>query len=374
VGKLHRPSAAAPPRLHEGCTRGGYEIPMRTERILITGGAGFLGINLVRYLLARGFAVSILDPCEFSYPERDRVAAILGDVRDRETVRRAARDASAIVHAAAALPLCSAADIHAIDVDGTRNVAAAALELGLSRFVHISSTAVYGVPDHHPLREDDRLDGIGPYGRAKLQAEMVCLEHRARGLTLPILRPKSFVGPERLGVFATLYEWALEGRDFPVLGRGDNRYQLLDVEDLCQAIHLALTREADVVNDTFNVGARDFSTLRDDFQAVLDRAGRGGRVVGVPAAPAVTALRLLERMRLSPLYAWVYETVTQDSFVSIERAEQRLGFRPAHSNRDALVRNFDWYVANRAAVARAPGVTHRTRWRQGALDVIKHVF
>ena len=347
---------------------------MRNDHVLVTGGAGFLGINLVRYLLARGARVTVLDVADFSYPERDRVEAIRGDVRDASAVRKALRDTTAVVHAAAALPLCTGEEIHEIEVEGTRVVAREALAAGAPRMVHVSSTAVYGVPDHHPLLEDDKLEGVGPYGRAKLQAEMVCLEHRARGLIVPILRPKSFVGPERLGVFAMLYEWALEGRDFPVLGRGDNLYQLLDVEDLCQAIDLALSGDASAVDDTFNVGAESFSTMRNDFQAVLDRAGRGGRVLGLPAAPAVTALRVLERLHLSPLYAWVYETAARDSFVSIERAQRKLGFRPCYSNRDALLRNFDWYVQNRAAIANATGVTHRTRWKQGALALIKHAF
>ena len=344
--------------------------------VAISGGAGFLGLHLARRLVADGHAVRTLDlaPLDDS-PLEGRVEEIHGDVRLTTDARRLVSGADVLVHAAAALPIQeSRAAIRSVNVEGAAVTFAAAAEAGVRRLVLVSSTAVYGVPERHPIHEDDPLVGVGHYGESKIDAERLCEAFARRGLETVIVRPKTFVGPERLGVFATLYEWALEGRDFPVLGRGDNRYQLLDVEDLCQAIHLALTREADVVNDTFNVGARDFSTLRDDFQAVLDRAGRGGRVVGVPAAPAVTALRLLERMRLSPLYAWVYETVTQDSFVSIERAEQRLGFRPAHSNRDALVRNFDWYVANRAAVARAPGVTHRTRWRQGALDVIKHVF
>jgi hypothetical protein len=69
-----------------------------------------------------------------------------------------------------------------------------------------------------------------------------------------------------------------------------------------------------------------------------------------------------------------YETVNQDSFVSIERAERRLGYRPQHSNRSALCRNFDWYAESRPTRARAPGVTHRTPWKQGALDVVKHAF
>ena len=167
-----------------------------------------------------------------------------------------------------------------------------ALAHGVARFVHISSTAVYGIPDHHPIREDDRLEGVGAYGEAKIRAEAVCLEFRAKGMWVPILRPKSFVGPERLGVFELLYDWAYDGRNFPVLGRGDNRYQLLDVEDLCRAIYLCATAERELVNDTFNIGAETFGTIREDFQAVLDHAGRGGRIIGVPVRPAIWALQL----------------------------------------------------------------------------------
>ena len=101
----------------------------------------------------------------------------------------------------------------------------------IKRFIFISSTSVYGIPDHHPVYEQDRLHGVGPYGIAKIDAERLCLESRAQGLCVPILRPKSFVGPERLGAFELLYEWAYEGRNFPVLGSGNNRYQLLDVAD-----------------------------------------------------------------------------------------------------------------------------------------------
>ncbi len=128
------------------------------------------------------------------------------------------------------------------------------------------------------------------------------------------------------------------------------------------------------MNDTFNVGAKVFATLKEDFQAVLDRAGHGKRIVSLPARPAVVALRALAALGLSPLYEWIYETVTEDSFVSVERIETRLGFVPRFSNRDALVRNYDWYVANRAAILGRTGVTHRVPWRRGALALAKRFF
>ncbi|HVF00197.1 MAG TPA: NAD-dependent epimerase/dehydratase family protein [Rubrobacteraceae bacterium] len=175
---------------------------MEREKVLITGGAGFLGINLIRYLLARGYDISSLDVEEFDYPERDGIETIKGDIRDKALVERAMEDVDLVVHTAAALPLYTPDDIYTTDVEGTRNVLEAARRHGVKRVVHVSSTAVYGIPDHHPLYETDKLEGVGPYGQAKIQAEMICLEYRAKGMVVPVIRPKSFVGPERLGVFA----------------------------------------------------------------------------------------------------------------------------------------------------------------------------
>lgn len=343
-------------------------------RYFVTGGAGFLGINLIRRLLAEGQEVVSFDISSFEYPEKDRVDVVVGDIRDAAALRLAMQGSDVVVHTAAALPLYRAADIRSTDIDGTKNVCEAAHSLGIKRFVHISSTAVYGIPDHHPLSEDDALDGVGEYGKAKIRAEEICAGYRALGMTVAILRPKSFIGPERLGVFALFYDWAADGHGFPMIGSGNNRYQLLDVDDLCEAIYLSATLPAPQVNDTFNIGAKEFTTMKEDYQAVLDHAGFGKRIFGFPAMPMIWTLRVLEFFNLSPLYKWVYETASKDSFVSIDKAEQRLGWRPRYSNKQALVRNYEWYVAHRAEFKGASGVSHRVPWKQGVLGVVKHLF
>jgi len=347
---------------------------METKTYLITGGAGFLGINLLRFLLGKGHHVVSLDIADFDYPERDRIKIVKGDIRDRSTVDRAMEGVNIVVHTAAALPLYKPADILSTDIDGTRNILQSALEHKVERMIHVSSTAVYGIPDHHPLVEDDRLDGVGPYGEAKVAAEQLCEEYRKRGLCVPVIRPKSFVGPERLGVFALFYDWAKDGKGFPMIGSGRNRYQLLDVEDLCEAIYLAATVDPVNANDTFNIGAKEFTTMKEDYQAVLDRAGFGKKIVPLPAAPVIWTLRILEALHLSPLYKWVYETASTDSFVSIEKAERVLGYRPKYSNKDALVRNYEWYIEHLAQFEHASGVSHRVPWKQGILKLAKVFF
>ncbi len=290
-------------------------------KILITGGSGFLGINLIRHFLNRGLGdIRVLDFADFDYPEKNKIDFMKGDIRDRQAAARAVEGVELIVHAAAALPLYKKEDIYSTDVDGTRNLLEEAFNKKADRFIHISSTAVYGIPDHHPLYEDDRLAGVGHYGNAKISAEKACLEYRGKGMCVPILRPKSFIGPERLGVFALLYDWANDARNFPMIGSGNNRYQLLDVEDLCESIYLCAAKDKDIVNDTFNIGAKEFTTMKEDWQAVLDEAGHGKRIIPFPAQPAVWGLRILEFLRLSPLYKWVYETAWRDSFVAIDKA------------------------------------------------------
>jgi len=341
----------------------------------VTGGAGFTGINLIRFLLDEGVAVRSLDLAAFDYPDcRDRIGIVTGDIRDPAAVAEAMDGVDLVIHCAMALPLYPRDDILTTGIDGTRLLLRTARERGILRFVHISSTAVYGIPDHHPLCEDDPLDGVGPYGHAKVEAEGVCEEFRRAGMVVPVIRPKSFIGPERLGVFALLYDWARDGRGFPMIGRGDNRYQLLDIADLCQAIWLCCTLPDEVVNDTFNVGAEEFTTMKEDWQAVLDHAGHGRKVRGFPAGPVIWALRVLDKLGVSPLYKWVYETASKDSFVSIDKAKRVLGYAPRYSNKDALIRNFEWYLANLESFADTDGVSHRVPWKQGALGLAKRFF
>jgi len=347
---------------------------MSAKRYLITGGAGFLGINLCRFLLARGREVRTLDIAPFVYPERTRVEVIDGDIRDPAAVKRAMAGMDVIVHAAAALPLAPPEEITSTGILGTRCLLEEAARIAVPRFIFISSTAVYGIPKHHPLVEGDPMQGVGPYGEAKVAGEMLCREFRDQGLCTTVLRPKTFVGPERLGVFEMLYDWAYTGHHFPVLGRGDNRYQLLDVEDLCGAIELCATGASEHVNDVFNVAARDFGTMRENIQAVLDRAGHGRHAVSIPAGPAIAVLRLLAALHLSPLYPWIYDTAARESFVSIDRIGERLGFRPRYSSVDALLRNYDWYAAHRDELGTATGVTHRVPWKKGLLSLAKVVF
>ncbi|GGK66021.1 epimerase [Sphaerisporangium melleum] len=343
-------------------------------RIVVTGSAGMLGGNLARRLVLEGHDVLGVDLRPLPEPlpgMRHRLA----DVRDLPLMTDAMAGADAVVHCAGALPSYPAEQIHDLIVNGTHTVLEAGRRAGVARLVHISSTAVYGLPKLVPTPEEHPREPVDPYTRAKAEAEELADKYRAGGMCLPILRPKTFLGPGRMGLFAMLFEWAEEGRGFPVLGRGDVRIQMFAVEDLVDAVVSVLEAPEDVANDTYNLAAAEFGTLREDFQAVLDAAGHGRRVVSIPAAPALAGLRLLERTRLSPVYGRLVHKLLADSYVSIDKARERLGFQPKLSNRDAILRTYAWWREHRAAgSARGAGQTSRDAWRQGALSLAKVFF
>jgi nucleoside-diphosphate-sugar epimerase len=334
----------------------------------ISGGAGFLGLHLARRLLDEGHDVRTLDVVPLDEPELERsVEELRGDIRDGDAVRRLVAGADVVVHAAAALPIqASRESIRSVNVAGTENVLLAARDADARRVLFISSTAVYGVPEKHPIEESDPLVGVGWYGESKIDAEALC---RVAAVETTIIRPKTFIGPERLGVFEILFDWIREGRRIYILGRGDNRYQLLAVGDLVDAIVRAAAAPG-AARETFNVGATEFGTVRDDVGSLIVHARSTSRLQPVPVKPAELALRALELLRVSPLAEWHYKTAHRDSFVDVSKAQRILGWQPRLSNEAALTETYDWYLANRNRVGSA-GVTHRVPWNQQALGLLK---
>ena len=349
---------------------------MKNKRVLITGGAGFLGYHLGQALPRYGvsfLAFNDIAPFDASeYPAGSVLAMV--DVRDADGMYRLIHDnkIDTIVHTAAALPLWPREEIMSTNIEGLRNTLTQAQKCGVERFIFISSTAVYGVPKKHPIFETDPVHGVGAYGETKIIGESICREFMERGMGVTIIRPKTFIGTARLGVFQILYDWVDSGKRIPVIGNGENLYQLLEVTDLIDAIALAAAADPKKANDTFNVGAQHYEKVKVDVGALCEFGGKGSKVMATPAPLVKGALALFEFMKVSPLYKWVYGTADKDSFVSTQKIEQQLGWKANHSNQDALIMSHKWYLDHKDEVLSVKsGVTHRVGWDQGILKLFK---
>jgi nucleoside-diphosphate-sugar epimerase len=341
-----------------------------TKKVLITGGVGFLGVHLARKFLKENYEVTLLDIAELDAKDLiGKVKVITCDITDSQKLANTFKGQDYIVHAAAALPIQISKDaIYRTNIDGTRNVLEEAQRQKVKRLVFISSTAVYGVPKNLPEKEDSPLDPIGYYGISKIEGEKLCLEYQKKGLPVNILRPKTFLGIERLGVFELWFEAIYTGRRVYILGNGNNQYQLLAVTDLADAIEKALTCPRS--GEVFNVGAKEFGTWRTDLGYVIQHAKSKSKITSLPTKPSQVLLQILEILRLSPLAAWHYKTMPVDSYVSIEKAEKLLNWHPKKSNKELFLENYEWYKANRKNVMNRVGKTHRVGWDFKILNLV----
>lgn len=347
----------------------------KQQTFLITGGTGFFGCHMAAALLKRGHRVKLLDLAPLTEPDlMGKVENYQGDIRNKVLLERLMADTDVVIHAAAALPLAAKKEIIDVTVNGTKLVLDTAKKCKVKRVIYISSTAVYGVPMKHPIYETDERIGVGAYGIAKIEAEKICEKARKDGMVVTIIRPKSFIGTGRLGVFQILFDWVRRGCKIPVIGDGSNRYQLMDVEDLTDAVWLAASKPAAKANDTFNTGAKHFKTVREDLTEMFKHADSGAKVMKTPAKFIKGTLLVLEKLRLSPLYAWVYATADTDSFVSIAKIEKQLGWKPKYSNAQTLIRTYDWYRKHYKEYEEATGITHRVAWKQGALKIARWIL
>lgn len=348
---------------------------MKKQTVLVTGGAGFLGHNLCGYLIKKGCSVRSIDVAPFDYADLAKSVDIYkGDICDSALLDKAIDGVDVVVNCAAALPSWKKEDIISSNVDGLRNVMEIALKKKVKRVIHISSTAVYGVPDHAPLLEEDKRHAVGWYGKSKISGDKICNEYRDKGLCVSVLCPVTFLGPGRLGIFSVLYDWVSRGKNIPLIGDGSNKYQLLDVDDLNDAIYLCMTLAENRINDYFNIGSERFGTMYEDFGALVKSGGYGKHVIKTPAKVVMLGLSVLEVLKLSPMYKWAYKCAVKDCYVSNDKIKRKIGWKSKYSNQDILIRTYGWYLKHRDEFDNKSGVTHMVPWKQGALKVFRRFF
>ena len=326
----------------------------------MTGASGLLGACLVDRLRARGTPLRLLDvvpPPDDAGAGRDFVRA---DIRDRRALADACRDVEVVYHLAAAQrmkPQFAGLDedeIYAMNLAGVENVLAAALETGVRKVVHISSSGVYGIPRSVPVGEDHPQRPLGAYGRSKIAGEEVCRRALERGLDVTIFRPMSLFGPRMTGVFVLLFEWVRQGKAIYLLGGGRNRVQMASAWDLADACLLAAERPASR-GEILNLGAEEVPTVREQVEALVAHARARSRIVAIPAALLRNAARLLHLVGLSPIVPEHYLLADKTFILDVSRARTLLGWRPRYTNVTMTTEAFDWYAAHWERYQPRPG-------------------
>ncbi len=319
--------------------------------VVVTGGAGLVGRELVHQLAEEGCRdIRVVDVRAIPAAEEGPVHAHRLDLR-RDDLVPAFAGAKTVFHLAACqyhsplAPTTYQLPFHAVNVQGTRRTLEAARQAGVTTFVHVSTSMVYGVPRQVPMHEDHPRRPLGPYGRSKLEAEALVEEAHAQGLATAIVRPAPIFGPGRRGVITRLFDRILAGRPITLIGHGGNRQDLVAPVDCARLVVLA--GHAAAGHAVYNCGSGAAPTMREWLSALVRDAGSGSVIRGAPAGAAKAVLRLLEMARLAPVRREQYEIADRDYALDTSEARERLGWVPLGSGIDAALAMFRWHRAQR---------------------------
>jgi nucleoside-diphosphate-sugar epimerase len=340
-------------------------------RALVTGGAGYFGELLARKLLERGYSVRIFD---VNLPAGSGMEVIQADIRDLGAVLAACQEIDVAFHNVAQVPLAKDKRLFwSVNCDGTKNLLEACARYRVNKVIYTSSSAVYGVPKENPVTDETIPTPMEEYGRAKLAGEMLCREYAGKGLDVSIIRPRTIMGHGRLGIFQILFEWIYQGKNIPVLNRGENVYQFVHADDLAEACIQASGLKG---ADAFNCGTDRFGTMRETLEHLCRHAGTGSKVKSLPIWPATVAMKLSSVAGISPLGPYHALMYGRSFYFDTSKARTKLGWTPRYSNQEMFVDSYDWYIANRRAVlAGTPaGSRHRSAVEQGVLKLLHWFF
>jgi UDP-glucose 4-epimerase len=307
-------------------------------RVLVTGGAGFIGSHVAKRLLERGLEVKVLDNLSTgsmkNLEEANAAKFVKGEITDRSLADRLMVDVDAVIHLAAIVDheacLRDPALAQEVNVNGTQILLEEARRRDVHRFVYASSAAVYGHATQLPIREDARLAPISPYGVSKAEAEQRCLEYaQTYGMRSICLRFFNVFGPRQTarqysGVITEFMKNLREGKPPVINGDGFQTRDFVNVQDVVSAILLALDSEE--VNGIYNVSTGVETTIQDLALKLISIAGRN----------------------LKPVYGPPRMGDIRRSVGDVSRAKEQLGYSPRTDLVEDLCGLWSWHVESSA--------------------------
>ncbi|MFC1646149.1 NAD-dependent epimerase/dehydratase family protein [Candidatus Omnitrophota bacterium] len=345
-------------------------------KALITGATGFLGTHLVSKLLDKGIEVVGMDKDDFYFQKylAKKIKLYKFDVRNISSHAHHFKGIDVVIHCASALHDSPPEEIYSVNLEGTKNTLELCLHNRIPKFIYCSSTVVYGYFEHKPpVYEDSPLLPQHPYAISKVKSEKLAIEYRNRGVNTCIVRPKSFTGKGRLGVFQLLCDWIYHGARIPIIGNGNNRFQLLGVSDLVEGMYQMAVLP--IENEIINLGTDKFGMVKEDVADLVTYANTGSSLLFVPATPVKIALRIIGKLKLTQMWSWHYETADRDSYVEISKAQRLINWKPVQSNVDILKETFDWYKDNINEFKNNVGYGHHgVIWRERLLSFVRDIL
>jgi nucleoside-diphosphate-sugar epimerase len=319
-------------------------------KVLVTGATGFIGRYLIKRLTTEKVPVRAL-----VLPDEDRSALNLlgieivqGNVLDYQSLQRAASNCQRIFHLAARTEASgpSRKDFEEVNVQGTANVARAALFAGVDRLIFCSSGALYGrALQNRSITEDTIPLPDSPYGQSKFAAEQVLLaHHRLDGLPVVLARTSAVLGPGAmswLNLFKTIAD-----RRFRLIGGGCNHHHVADIEDIVDGLILCGSVPG-IEGNTYILAGTESVRLRDLVQAIVEAVGATGLGTSLPEGPfrlyEVVSRHVFSLVGCRLPRADRIDLYLGDRAFDLSRSFRELGYTPKMSTKEAVHRTAAWF-------------------------------
>ena len=305
-------------------------------KILVTGGAGFIGSHIVEYLVQRGDDVTILDNLNTGKIENlskvnNDINFVNGDIREYKLLERLVSDSDGVFHEAALASVQQSLKMQdeyfAVNVDGTENILKLAKEYGF-KVVYASSSSVYGNPKQIPIKENDDRDPINPYAQTKLETELLVEKYSKMGVSAIGLRYFNVFGKrqskEYAGVIKLFLDRIQQSKPPKINGDGLQVRDFVYIEDVVKANILAM--DSNVKHEFLNVGSGLRVSILDLAQIIIDASGLSLKPMYRPAlagdvktsqANITLIKKLLGWQPKTKLENWLIEVISSKNFEDI---------------------------------------------------------
>tara|TARA_B100000780_G_scaffold278842_1_gene253968 strand:- start:1406 stop:2431 length:1026 start_codon:yes stop_codon:yes gene_type:complete len=338
---------------------------------LITGGSGYLGSSLIKYILPRVSSVTNFDIIK-SKETYDNVKFINGDITNFEDIKNATKNIDIIYHNVAKVPITkNKKSFKKVNEVGTQNLLEAANLNNVKKIVYISSSAVFGIPTKVPVIETDIRHPIEAYGFSKKKAEDLCFSFIKKGLDITIIRPRTILGENRLGIFSILFEWINKGQNIPILNNGKNFYQFIHIDDLNDAIYKSSLVSG---SNVFNIGAEKFSTMYETIKSVIDHAKSKSKVKNLDNNIFLKAAYFLSKINLIPLQEYHFKVYGKSVFFDISKAKKILNWQPKFSNEQSIIASYENYLLIKDDLKKDNYSPHNSILKKGLLKYAHYFF
>ena len=303
-------------------------------KYLITGGSGYLGSYLATKLVNKGHSVFNIDINQSDNESiKNYYFNILNESELDNFFNKNAIDV--VVHNASAVPITKD-NFNNINIRSTKLILENFVKYKIKKLVYISTSAVYGTPNDFPITENSQRIPIEDYGRSKKISEDECLKKMSEN-NITIIRPRTIIGGNRMGIFSLLFDWIENNIPLPVLNNGENLYQFVDINDLTEAIYLS--SKIDYSGD-LNIGSSKFMTIRHLLTSLVLEVGSKSKLKNLDNSLLFNIAYLMQKMKIIPLQDYHFKMYGENVYFDTNKAEKILNWKSTTSNLTSLINSY----------------------------------